>query len=71
MSELLRELQSTVCRCGRVKRARQTFCAECYRALSRKLQVGLYRRFGSGYEESYAAAIAELRGDVREPGDDE
>jgi hypothetical protein len=71
MSELLRELQSTICRCGRSKMPRQTFCADCYRALSHKLQVGLYRRFGSGYEEAYAAAIAELRGDVREPGDGE
>jgi hypothetical protein len=63
MNELLQELQGTVCRCGRNKQARQTFCGGCYRALPRAMQLALYRRFGSGYEEAYAAAVAELKGD--------
>ena len=63
MNKLLLELLGFACRYGRVKVPRQTFCAECYRALPVAMQRALYRRFGQGYEEAYAAAVAYLRGD--------
>ena len=61
--ELLDELRGKTCRCGRAKRPMQSFCWQCYSALSLPTQNALYRRFGNGYEEAYAAAVAELRGD--------
>lgn len=62
--ELLDELMGIRCQCGRMKRSKQTFCLKCYRALPLEMQRALYRRFGAGYEEAYAAAVRELRGEV-------
>lgn len=59
---LVRELAGTTCRCGRAKRARQTFCSRCYFALAPPLRATLYQRIGEGYEEAYAAAVAALAG---------
>lgn len=59
---LVRELAGTTCRCGRSKKARQTFCSRCYFALSPPLRAALYRQVGEGYEEAYAAAVAALDG---------
>ncbi len=56
-------LLSAECRCGRIKRSRQAFCSGCYRALPIPMQKALYRRIGQGYEEAYAAAVRELKGD--------
>lgn len=61
---LVRELAGTTCRCGRVKRARMTFCGRCYHALPPPLRAALYRPIGEGYEDAYAAAVASL-GPVR------
>lgn len=62
--DLVGELASTTCRCGRTKRRRQTFCFACFHALPPPLRAALYRRIGEGYEEAYAAAVAHL-GPVR------
>lgn len=56
--ELLQELGGLVCRCGRRKGARKTFCPTCFARLPRDLQRPLYRRIGEGYEEAYEAAAA-------------
>lgn len=60
MSDLLRELQGTSCRCGRPKKEHMTFCRSCYFALSPELRKSLYRRMGVGYEEAYAEALQYL-----------
>jgi hypothetical protein len=57
---LVRELAGPVCRCGRPKSARRTFCSRCYYRLPPQLRSALYRRIGEGYEEAYAAAVAAL-----------
>lgn len=57
---LVRELAGAVCRCGRVKRHRQTFCTRCFQALPPALKRALYCRIGEGYEEAYDAAVAAL-----------
>jgi hypothetical protein len=57
---LVRELAGTTCRCGKTKRARETFCRACYHALPPPLRRALYRGVGEGYEEAYADAVAVL-----------
>lgn len=59
-AHLLRELDGTACRCGRTKQPRQTFCRGCYYSLPVPTRRALYRRFGKGYEEAYAAAAEHL-----------
>lgn len=54
--ELIDELSSTACRCGKNKRPRNTFCTGCYYSLPQPMPVALYHRVGQGYEEAYAAA---------------
>ena len=54
---LIDELSGDQCRCGNRKRHNQTFCWGCYKQLPREMQADLYRRFGLGYEEAYAAAV--------------
>jgi len=61
--ELVRELSGTKCRCGRTKKANNTFCNKCYFKLPDDMRFALYRRLGSGYEEAYDAAVQELRGE--------
>ena len=61
--QLVRELSGTTCRCGRTKKANQTFCSKCYYALPEAMRLALCRRLGSGYEEAYDEAVRELRGD--------
>jgi hypothetical protein len=60
---MMLELRGTVCRCGRTKQMKQTFCPTCYLALPRAKRLALYSRFGEGYEEAYATAVAYLKGD--------
>jgi len=62
--EVLRELQSQKCRCGKSKKAWRSFCYGCFKQLSYPLQRALYKRFGEGYEEAYRSAIAELFNDA-------
>jgi hypothetical protein len=47
--------------CGRDKESRRSFCSRCYRTLPQGMQSALWKRFGSGYEDAYAAALAYLR----------
>lgn len=56
MSRLIQELYGTICRCGKLKAAKQTFCGPCYFALPLPMRKALYRRVGEGYEQAYAAA---------------
>ena len=58
--ELVRELGSTTCRCGRAKKTRQTFCSQCYYSLPQAMRNALYRRLGVGYEEAYEEAEKHL-----------
>ncbi len=57
---LIRELRGTICRCGKPKQPKQTFCRACYYALSPDIRTALYRRIGAGYEEAYYTATSEL-----------
>ena len=45
-----------------------SFCVECCFELPASMRRALYRRFGEGYEEAYAAAVKRLikRGLVKE-----
>ena len=58
--ELMAELSSATCRCGKPKRMRETFCNHCYRTLPPPMRRALYRLVGEGYEEAYAAAVEHL-----------
>lgn len=57
---LVRELNSTDCRCGAAKKAGNTFCAHCYYRLTRPMRSALYKPVGGGYEEAYATAVGWL-----------
>lgn len=59
-SQLLKELDSKTCRCGRDKTRQQTFCKPCYWSLPAEMRTALYRRLGHGYEEAYEAAVGYL-----------
>lgn len=62
--QLLDSLHSRTCpSCGNPKREQMTFCAGCYHDLPGHLKSALYRRFGSGYEQAVAVALAELDAD--------
>lgn len=59
--QLLKELTSNVCQCGRPKKPMQTFCSTCYSRLPQQMRTALYyNRFGEGYQEARAAAGREL-----------
>jgi hypothetical protein len=60
VSDLLRELRGTTCRCGATKRTRETFCRGCYHRLAPPQRRALYRPIGEGYEEAYRDAVASL-----------
>lgn len=60
--ELIAELAGIVCRCGKPKGARWTFCAACYSQLPWPQQKALYQGVGQGYEEAYEAAVKTLEG---------
>lgn len=55
-TDLLRELASETCCCGKDKRKRNTFCASCYYSLPQYLKREIHKLVGEGYEEGYAAA---------------
>lgn len=54
--ELLKELQSTRCRCGASKHRGLTFCRVCYYRLPRPVRNALYDGLGNGYAEAYDKA---------------
>ncbi len=56
-AELVRELLRKVCRCGRPKMVKQTFCGRCYKSLTTEVRRSLYRKIGEGYEEAHAKAL--------------
>lgn len=58
--ELIRELGGGVCRCGKQKRRRQTFCRACYYSLPHTMRRALYNLVGEGYEQAYQAAAERL-----------
>ena len=46
--------------CGGMKRPKMAFCLNCWRRLAGDVQRRLYRRFGDGFAEAYAGAMATL-----------
>jgi len=58
--DLIAELRSETCRCGRRKQSRQTFCRSCYFSLPSPARSDIYKRVGSGYQQAYDAAVALL-----------
>jgi len=44
------------CLCGHEKRRGMAFCGGCYYILPASMRAGLWRKFGSGFEEAYLAA---------------
>lgn len=58
VKELLKELASTTCRCGKDKKAKETFCKTCYFLLPMAKRRALYKRVGEGYEEAYQDACS-------------
>ncbi len=57
---LVSELNGRECRCGHPKKARQTFCRDCYYRLPRAMRQALYDLVGNGYEEAYEQAAGFL-----------
>jgi hypothetical protein len=47
---------NTRCQCNHAKKAGMAFCIDCYAGLPKEMQRGLWKRFGRGLEEAYAAA---------------
>lgn len=58
--EMLRELSGTKCACIGNKKAGQSFCYACYKALPQPVRHALYRQFDSGYQEAYLDARKHL-----------
>ena len=62
-SVIVSDFKSSQCRCGDTKKPNRSFCYSCWGKLSRQTQLGLYRKFGEGYEEFYREAVAFLFND--------
>jgi len=58
---VVHELRGNVCRCGKRKIERQTFCRACYFSLPRDVQRDLYKRVEEGYVAVYEKACGILR----------
>lgn len=54
------EYMGCLCQCGKSKKARMSFCPNCFFRLPDKLRKNLYKTFGRGYEEAYDAAVEYL-----------
>lgn len=54
---MMHELGGIICRCGRPKQERQTFCRKCYYSLPGPQRRALYNRVGQGYEAAYLVAV--------------
>ncbi len=63
--DLVRELASTTCFCGKSKGSGKTFCNHCFFSLPKDVRRHLYRRIGSGYEQAYAKSVRFLKGEGR------
>lgn len=48
--ELVAELASMKCQCGKKKMPPMTFCSGCYHKLPKPLRNALYLKIGHGYE---------------------
>ena len=58
---LVASLRGHVCPgCGRDKASHTTVCMDCFKALPYTIKTELYRSFGHGYEEAFAAAMRHL-----------
>jgi len=56
-SAILRLFAGVKCSaCGGGKQKSTGFCGRCYHSLPEDLKNGLWRRFGSGFEEAFGAA---------------
>ena len=67
MSTILQTFLLTKCEaCGDLKRKRTAFCMGCYGRLPKELRDGLWKRFGSGFEQAYTAALDWLKRDSEE-----
>lgn len=60
VGDLIDELAGGTCRCGKAKKAMQSFCKRCYFKLPPRLRTNLYERVGRGYEQAYEQAIEHL-----------
>jgi hypothetical protein len=58
---VLGEFLGERCACGAPKQSRMSHCRGCYRSLPKAMQSALWRRFGEGYEEAFAASVEWLR----------
>jgi len=56
-TQAIKELASTRCRCGAVKRAYDSFCLACYRRLPQEERRRLYTQVENGYAEIYENAV--------------
>lgn len=52
--------------CGDLKKKHTAFCVGCYSRLPKGMRDGLWKRFGSGFEEAYVEALQWLRDDSKE-----
>lgn len=60
---LIASLRGTRCpACEKRKYMGKSFCFSCWNRLPSALRQPLYRKFGEGYEEAHAAAMAALAG---------
>jgi CDGSH-type Zn-finger protein len=57
----VRELGSTLCRCGRLKRKGRTFCDGCVERLTPELRRDLEKQLAEGYLDAYRAAVEFLK----------
>lgn len=47
--------------CGGGKQPNSAFCTNCYFSLSPSARKALWNRFGHGFEEAYAQALAVIK----------
>lgn len=69
--EIVQELSSTKCRCGRQKQPRQSFCRACYYSLPLNVRNELYQRVAydskgmismkAGYVQAFMNAVHALQ----------
>jgi hypothetical protein len=52
----LKELLGRICRCGRRKESKKTFCPLCYSSLPEEMKKGLYKPLAEGYVAAYLTA---------------
>jgi len=60
VKELIEQLKSEECFCGRPKKRLKSLCYSCYRRLPDEMQADLYQGIGAGYGDALDAAIKYL-----------